>query len=133
MHLYAFSKQSLELLGISILAEMPITMIGERKVPIAPGLCAIGIASEAAAWRQRTDTFEHGLRSRHILQREEVIQGRIVQMNLDCGMFKNSLDLGSKDQAPPCLHVIQRLDSQAIAGNKKFPAARVPYGKPKHS
>src|SRR6266850_200753 len=54
-------------------------------------------------------------------------------MNLGRGMFQNSLDLGSKDQASSGLRVVQRLNSQAIAGDKKLSAARVPYGKSKHS
>src|SRR4029077_2619631 len=69
-----FPKQSVELLGTPLLAEMETAMVGKRQVPVAPDFYAIFVASQTATGGQRVNPVKHGLGRGHILERKKVAQ-----------------------------------------------------------
>ena len=64
--------------------------------------------------RQLIDAFEGGLRARHVVEREIVVQRLKIDAALDSGVLKDRLDFGAEQQAVALPAIKERLDAVPI-------------------
>ena len=105
----------------------------EAQIPVAGDLCPAVFPDEQVAGGQLADAGEHGLRRRHELEAEVVVQGLMVDPPLHARVLEDGLDLRAEHQPAVLLRVVERLDADAVAGEQQPLARGVVQGEAEHA
>ncbi len=100
--------------------------------PVAAFLAASVRGDERGARRKFADTGKQGLRLGHIAQRQVLRQGIAIDLGGDARNLQQRLGLGGERELPRRHTIVERLDSQRIAGHDEPAAHAVPQCEPEH-
>ncbi len=105
----------------------------QAEVPVRRHLEALRGVREGVRGRKFPDPAKDGPRRRNVLERKVLVQRDDIDAPLDPRMLEDGFQLGAEDQLIARESVVERLDAEAIPGEKQLSRLRVPDGEREHS
>src|SRR5262249_38925257 len=120
----SFDKIILVLGVVGLKLQVPIALDGRR--PARRGC-------QYVPWLEFMNAVDNAFRRRSAERREKMRYGVPVELALHFRELQDGFHLGGEDQPSLDLAVVERLDAQAIAGQKQLPVPFVPDRQPEHA